>query len=338
MDIVVKRQEEANKLLADAAAARQEAADARADADKARTKIAAERERLIAEARDAAQVEKQNLLAHSSEEIAKRRGEAEAAIARDRAAAEEAIIDRASDLSVDIAQRLLARSRIRISSTHSSMRFAARCAHCQPRREQASHPPPRRVTQSKSSRLHRFPARRRSMFASALKDGFRSSIAIRVSQRSGNHRWHRTQGPNAIIRNSWRADLDRIRQELSRDKHSRHLDAWLSDARKRVKATPLAPTAEQVGRVETVADGIALVSGLPGVRLDELVRFQRGQVGFAATLDRDTFGCVLLDDPEAIEAGDLVYGTGQVVRVPVGPGLLGRTRRSAWPSARRWRR
>ena len=35
-DIVAKRQEEANKLLADAAAARQQAADARADADKVR--------------------------------------------------------------------------------------------------------------------------------------------------------------------------------------------------------------------------------------------------------------------------------------------------------------
>ncbi len=103
------------------------------------------------------------------------------------------------------------------------------------------------------------------------------------------------------------------------------LDAWLSDARARVKATPLAPTAEQVGRVERVADGIAVISGLPSVRLDELVRFERGQVGFATTLDRDSLGCVLLEDPEGIEAGDLVRGTGEVVRVPVGPGLLGRT-------------
>ena len=104
-----------------------------------------------------------------------------------------------------------------------------------------------------------------------------------------------------------------------------NLDAWLGDARKRVEAMQLAPMAEQVGRVERVADGIALVSGLPGVRLGELVRFERGQVGFATTLDRDSLGCVLLDDPEAIEAGDLVHGTGGVVHVPVGPGLLGRT-------------
>jgi len=103
------------------------------------------------------------------------------------------------------------------------------------------------------------------------------------------------------------------------------LDGWLTGAKKRVNATTLAAAAEQVGRVEAIADGIALVSGLPNVRLDELVRFEHGQVGFALTLDRDALGCVLLDETERIEAGDRVGGTGEVARVPVGPGLLGRT-------------
>jgi len=103
------------------------------------------------------------------------------------------------------------------------------------------------------------------------------------------------------------------------------LDSWLRDAKERVRATTLAPVAEQVGRVEAVADGIALVSGLPDVRLDELVRFEHGQVGFAVTLDREALGCVLLDEPGRIEAGDRVSGTGEVVCVPVGRALLGRT-------------
>ena len=103
------------------------------------------------------------------------------------------------------------------------------------------------------------------------------------------------------------------------------LDAWLAEARKRIEAVSLAPIAEQVGRVDTVADGIALVRGLADVRLNELVRFEHGQVGFAITLDRDHLGCVLLDETEGIEAGDLVRGLDEVVQVPVGPGLLGRT-------------
>ncbi len=103
------------------------------------------------------------------------------------------------------------------------------------------------------------------------------------------------------------------------------LDAWLKDARQRVRAASLAPRTDDVGRVESVADGIAIVSGLRDVRLDELVRFERGQSGFALTLDRDALGCVLLDDIDSVRAGHQVRGTGEVVRVPVGQALLGRT-------------
>jgi F-type H+/Na+-transporting ATPase subunit alpha len=101
------------------------------------------------------------------------------------------------------------------------------------------------------------------------------------------------------------------------------LDQWLHQAAEKVKAIDLVPAFEQVGRVETGSDGIVLVSGLPDA-LDELLRFDRGQAGFALTLDRDTLGCVLLDDPRGIEAGDRVFRTGEVIRVPVGPSLLGR--------------
>lgn len=101
-------------------------------------------------------------------------------------------------------------------------------------------------------------------------------------------------------------------------------DRWLEQARVRLDASRLGPSAEQIGRVEDVGDGIALVSGLPDVRLDELLRFDNGQFGFAQVLQADRVGCVLLDGGDDIEAGDTVRGTGDVVRVPVGPALLGR--------------
>jgi F-type H+/Na+-transporting ATPase subunit alpha len=105
---------------------------------------------------------------------------------------------------------------------------------------------------------------------------------------------------------------------------SSRADTWLDRARTKVGAASLGPRAEQIGRVEEVGDGIALVSGLPNIRLDELMRFEKGQFGFAQVLERDRVGCVLLDDVDAIEAGDVVRSTGDVVRVPVGPALLGR--------------
>ncbi len=104
---------------------------------------------------------------------------------------------------------------------------------------------------------------------------------------------------------------------------SKSLDRWLARAGERVKTTKLAPTIEQVGRVESVADGIALISGLQDVRLNELLRFEHGEAGFAITLEHDAIGCVLLDET-GIAAGNRVHGTGEVLRVPVGSGMLGR--------------
>ncbi len=101
-------------------------------------------------------------------------------------------------------------------------------------------------------------------------------------------------------------------------------DSWLKRASAKLDAAVLGPKADEIGRVEEVGDGVALISGLPNVRLDELLRFDKGQFGFAQVLERDRVGCVLLDDVNMIEAGDAVRGLGDVVRVPVGPALLGR--------------
>jgi F-type H+-transporting ATPase subunit alpha len=99
---------------------------------------------------------------------------------------------------------------------------------------------------------------------------------------------------------------------------------WLSTAQDALGRTTLGPRAEHKGRVEKIGDGIAMISGLGDVRLDEVLRFQRGQFGFARVLDPDLIGCVLLDAATDVEAGDAVFGTGEVVSVPVGEALLGR--------------
>ncbi len=100
--------------------------------------------------------------------------------------------------------------------------------------------------------------------------------------------------------------------------------AWLKAAHASVAGVKLGARAEEVGRVEEVGDGVALVSGLRHIRLDELLKFEKGQLGFAQMLDIDRIGCVLLDDVDGVEAGDSVRGTGDVVRVPTGDALLGR--------------
>jgi F-type H+-transporting ATPase subunit alpha len=101
-----------------------------------------------------------------------------------------------------------------------------------------------------------------------------------------------------------------------------HDIAWQHEAAARVQATTLAPAPEYRGRVEEVADGVAMISGLPHLRLGELLRFDSGAFGFAQVLEPDRIGCVLLDAARALQAGDAVRGTGDVVRVPVGAGAL----------------
>ncbi|PWB80044.1 MAG: F0F1 ATP synthase subunit alpha [Methylocystaceae bacterium] len=102
------------------------------------------------------------------------------------------------------------------------------------------------------------------------------------------------------------------------------LENWLTRSRAALARLELGPAVETVGRVESFGDGIAFVSGLPDARLDELLRFEGGRLGFVLTLDDDRASVVLLDGGEAIEAGAKVVGTGEVARAPVGPGLLGR--------------
>jgi F-type H+/Na+-transporting ATPase subunit alpha len=99
---------------------------------------------------------------------------------------------------------------------------------------------------------------------------------------------------------------------------------WFDAAQSALTTAHLGPRAEHRGRVEEIADGVALISGLSGLRLDEVLHFAGGQVGFAQVLDPDLIGCVLLDAAKEVQAGEAVFGTGEVVSVPVGEALLGR--------------
>ncbi len=102
------------------------------------------------------------------------------------------------------------------------------------------------------------------------------------------------------------------------------LERWLPQARGTVERYRPDARLEQIGRVERLGDGIAAVSGLPDVRLDELLRFEGGTLGFAAELRPDEIGCVLLGSDDRLAAGGRVKATGEVLEVPVGEGLLGR--------------
>lgn len=82
-----------------------------------------------------------------------------------------------------------------------------------------------------------------------------------------------------------------------------------------------------VGRVTVVGDGIARVSGLPDVAVNELLEFENRAVGLALNLEEGAIGTVVLasaEDAAKIEEGQSVRATGRILSVPVGDAMLGR--------------
>lgn len=79
-----------------------------------------------------------------------------------------------------------------------------------------------------------------------------------------------------------------------------------------------------IGTVRHVGNGVATLSGLPDVQLEELVTFPNGVLGMVLNLDRAHVDVILLGPDEGIRGGDIVYPTGRRLRVPVGLQYLGR--------------
>jgi F-type H+-transporting ATPase subunit alpha len=85
-----------------------------------------------------------------------------------------------------------------------------------------------------------------------------------------------------------------------------------------------AATKQSVGVIREVGDGVARIEGLADVMLNEMLDFGGGITGLALNLDETEVGAVVLGDFTRLKEGDEVRGTGRLLQVPVGTGLLGR--------------
>ena len=80
----------------------------------------------------------------------------------------------------------------------------------------------------------------------------------------------------------------------------------------------------EVGSVLQVGDGIARVHGLENCVALERLEFEHGVTGIAFNLEEDNVGVALFGEWQRVTEGQPVRRTGEVMSVPVGPGLLGR--------------
>jgi F-type H+-transporting ATPase subunit alpha len=80
----------------------------------------------------------------------------------------------------------------------------------------------------------------------------------------------------------------------------------------------------EVGTVLQVGDGIARIHGLENCVALERLELEHGVVGIAFNLEEDNVGAALFGEWQHVKEGEPARRTGEVMSVPVGPGLLGR--------------
>ena len=102
------------------------------------------------------------------------------------------------------------------------------------------------------------------------------------------------------------------------------LDDITAQIRRQIEEFEAPVEVADVGRVDSVGDGIARVNGLANVMATELLEFPGGVLGIALNLETNQVGAVIMGDYEHIEEGDIVKSTGRIASVPVGEALVGR--------------
>ncbi len=93
---------------------------------------------------------------------------------------------------------------------------------------------------------------------------------------------------------------------------------------KKLAGSSQAKIIQGIGYVQTVSDGVAKISGLPGVSYMELVEFAGGILGVAINLEETSVGVIILGDYLQLKEGDVVRPTGRLLSVGVGDEYLGR--------------
>lgn len=205
--IIAARRDAADKLLAEAAAKRQQAMEEAAAIAHQREGLAGESQHILVEARAIAEAERTTLLQQATEAAARQQAEAQQAIARNGHTMREALEREATDLALNIATRLLQRVPARALNRAFLETVAETLATHPVRTSLADAPLELRSAVSLDAAAQ---ADCREVLGRAL--GAKPRIAFRTDPTliAGIE----LAAPHALIRNSWRADLDRIARDL----------------------------------------------------------------------------------------------------------------------------
>ena len=217
--IIEERRAAAAKLLTDAEAEKTRAIAARKAAEAEAASIAAGRDATLRQAAADGEAQRATALASARAEVEQLRAAAEAEMRGARAAGAAAASDRAAELAVDIAGKLIARlpDSARVDGFIDGLAEGAGLApRVEPGRD-------RRDGQAAADRAARADRRRRLNRAatpSPERSAGRSTSPSRRTRISSPGSSSRP--PHAVVRNSLRSDLNRIVEELTRHDRVQH--------------------------------------------------------------------------------------------------------------------
>lgn len=210
--IIDERQAAAHVALDEARAARGEAQAARDAAMAETAEISRARAELLAQAQDAAKREREHLLATARAEAEKARAETRAELDRMRETAKTAMTDEASALAAEIAGRLVGRlpDTARIDGFIDGLVTAITELPAATRNGIGANGPvrlraARAPTGDELSRLE-----------TRLAEALGHSVSLEIEADPVLIAGLELDAPHAIVRNHFRADLDRIKAELAR--------------------------------------------------------------------------------------------------------------------------
>lgn len=113
-------------------------------------------------------------------------------------------------------------------------------------------------------------------------------------------------------------------QKLSRVELQGQVNWLLDTLREKTASYQNQVIFKSVGTVRSTGNGVANISGLPQIGINEIVNFSSGIRGIVLNLDTNSIDVILLGSGEGIHGGDLVTSAKEKITVPVGPDLKGR--------------
>ena len=213
--MIAERQRQTEAALAEAAAARKAADDARTDAEGLRRQFADEHDKIVGDARTAGESARAALVKQAAGDIAAMKASAEETIAKERAAVATETIDRAGTLAIDIAAKLLSQ----VPDRSDGAFLEKLCAEI----EKLPADLKKGLTASDHAETPEI------VSATSLSDAEASECRSRIAGALGAEVPLRFRvdpallagvelhGPHTLVRASWRGDLDHILSELKRD-------------------------------------------------------------------------------------------------------------------------